>query len=348
VRLADEALAIARRCGDGATLAHVLLQRFFTISYPDNLEERLANTEELVALAENLGDPVISARALLLRYRALVEAGDIVEADRRLETAEQLTQELGQPTLQWLVGLNRTARTIMTGDLEVGERQALGGFELWNASGQADAATWLAAHLFIIRFVQDRLGEIEERLEERVAALPGLYLFRAYLALLLCELDRPEDATEHYELLAAQDFSGLPQDSTWMLAAPHCAAVCAHLGDQTRAPALFDLLVPYASQVIFTAAGSLGAMARYVAVLAATFGDFDEAEAHFAVAAATDQRISAPICLARTRLEWARMLLNRRGPGDTERARQLLGDALTTARELGSSNVEPRAVRLLT
>jgi class 3 adenylate cyclase len=51
VRLADEALAIARRSGDAATLADVLLERFYTIYFPGNLEERLANTEELVALA---------------------------------------------------------------------------------------------------------------------------------------------------------------------------------------------------------------------------------------------------------------------------------------------------------
>ena len=36
LRLADEALAIARRTGDVATLAHVLLQRFFAICSPDD------------------------------------------------------------------------------------------------------------------------------------------------------------------------------------------------------------------------------------------------------------------------------------------------------------------------
>ena len=48
MRLADEALAIARRSGDDSTLAHVLLQNYFTISTPDTLEKRLAYTEELV------------------------------------------------------------------------------------------------------------------------------------------------------------------------------------------------------------------------------------------------------------------------------------------------------------
>jgi hypothetical protein len=51
--------------------------------------------------------------------------------------------------------------------------------------------------------------------------------------------------------------------------------------------------------------------------------------------------------LARTRLEWARMLLTRRQPGDADRARELLGQALLTARELGLATVERRAVELL-
>jgi hypothetical protein len=58
-------------------------------------------------------------------------------------------------------------------------------------------------------------------------------------------------------------------------------------------------------------------------------------------------RIGAPTWLARTRLEWARMLLTLRGAGDMERAQELLRQALTTARELGLGNVERRAMALL-
>jgi hypothetical protein len=57
--------------------------------------------------------------------------------------------------------------------------------------------------------------------------------------------------------------------------------------------------------------------------------------------------MGAPTWLARTHLEWARMLLMRRQPGDVERARELLGQALATARELGLGTVERRAVELL-
>jgi class 3 adenylate cyclase/tetratricopeptide (TPR) repeat protein len=347
LRLANEALAIARRSGDVATLAHVLLDRFYTIAFPDTLEERLANSEELVPLAERLGDPVITARALWLRCRNLGESGDMEEADRHLEAVERLTEELGQPTLRWLMGLTATTRTILAGDLDEAERRIHVCFELGQATGQPDAANFLPVHLFLVRFEQDRLGELEERYASLVAALPGVPGLRAYMALLLCELDRPDEAAVHYELLAAENFTALPEDTVWMLAVPHCAAVCAALGDRPRAQVLFDMLVPYAGQVILSAGGALGAVVHHLAVLATTFGDFDEAERRFSEAAATHERIGAPIWLARTRLEWARMLLTRARPGDAEQARDLLGQALAAARQLGSANVERRALALL-
>ena len=110
---------------------------------------------------------------------------------------------------------------------------------------------------------------------------------------------------------------------------------------------LYDLLLPYAQRVSGQGIVWIGAVAHYLGLLARTLGDTAGAEAHFADAAAIHQRIDAPIWLARTRLEWARMLLARRHPGDAERARQLLGDALAPARELGLGNVERRAVALL-
>ena len=347
VLLAHEALAIARRSGDAATLALVLLHRFFAIYFPDNLDELLANTEELLALAERLDDPVIRAQALWLRGRILAQAGDMEEANRRFEAAERLTEELGQPTLRFLVGITATVRTLLAGDLEEGERKAHAGFELGQATGQRDAPSFLAAHLFLVRLEQDRLGELEEQIAGLVAALPGLPTVRAALARLLCELDRPDEAVEHYELLAVENFTALPRDVAWMMGVSQCAAVAASLGERAGARVLFDLLAPYASQIVFLNAGSLGAVAHYLAVLAATFGDFDEAERRFAEAATTHERIGAPTWLARTRVEWARMLLTRAKPGDTEQAHDLLHQALATARDRGLTNIERRAVELL-
>jgi hypothetical protein len=81
-------------------------------------------------------------------------------------------------------------------------------------------------------------------------------------------------------------------------------------------------------------------------MLATTVGDWSDAEARFAAAAATQQRIGAPAWVARTRLEWARMLLARAGPADEVRAQELLAQALATASELGLGKVEQEATEL--
>ena len=82
-------------------------------------------------------------------------------------------------------------------------------------------------------------------------------------------------------------------------------------------------------------------------MLAGVLERFDDAEQHFSAAEATHLRIGAPIWLARTQLEWARMLMTRRALGDAERGRALLDQALESARRLGLAKVESDAVVLL-
>ena len=54
VRLSDEALTIARRSADPATLAQVLQARCPAIWEPSTARERLSNTEELLSVAERV------------------------------------------------------------------------------------------------------------------------------------------------------------------------------------------------------------------------------------------------------------------------------------------------------
>jgi hypothetical protein len=90
-----------------------------------------------------------------------------------------------------------------------------------------------------------------------------------------------------------------------------------------------------------------GAYAHHLGLLAATLGHWDRADDHLADAAAVHERMAARVYLTRTRLAWAATLLNRRRPGDGERADQLLGEAISAARELGLTNTERHAAALL-
>ena len=106
---------------------------------------------------------------------------------------------------------------------------------------------------------------------------------------------------------------------------------------------------PYADQLMIGSfAGWIGgSVSLYRAMLAATAADYAQAEAGFVAAAATHDRVNAPIWRARTRLEWARMLLSRAESGDFERAHDFLVQALATAREFELAKLEQDAAELL-
>ena len=66
-----------------------------------------------------------------------------------------------------------------------------------------------------------------------------------------------------------------------------------------------------------------------------------------AQAASAHQRIDAPIELARTRVDWACVLMMRGRRGDHDRAREQVGLALSTAETLGLATIKRRAQALL-
>src|SRR5205823_6110088 len=69
--------------------------------------------------------------------------------------------------------------------------------------------------------------------------------------------------------------------------------------------------------------------------LSTVLGRFEEAEAHFDAALAVDERMGAVTNATAVRYAYGDMLLRRNGPGDRERAREHLEEALSTAREIG-------------
>jgi tetratricopeptide (TPR) repeat protein len=342
--LSDEALALARSLGDHETLAWVLLARHYPASVPNLLDERLANTAELLGLMDAVPDPVLAAEAHILRGRTATEAGDIDEADRCFSVADELSEKLGQPALRWRVAYIAVSRAIVAGRFSDAEQLIRRSRDLGQASGQPDAEVVfqvqrLHLHLANGRFDDDTTEIV--RAGRRPFDVPWA---DSILAIAACELGFDELALNALEQAAS---TSIPFDIYWLPAMANWAAVAAHLHDAAQAERLEAALRPYARQAVPLVAGPTPSVAHHLALVATTLGHHDDAERHFRAAVASHDRIRAPHWLARTRLEWARMLLTRRGSGDTDRARELLGQALATARDLGLGGVERQAVALL-
>jgi len=128
------------------------------------------------------------------------------------------------------------------------------------------------------------------------------------------------------------------------------AQTCVLLGDAERAALLYEILLPYSGQLLvaFLLQACLTAADRDLGALAATMGRLADAERHLLAAAQLEERFGAPPLVARTRLALARVLLQRGGAGDRERARELLDHVVGAAAAMGMAGVERDARALLT
>jgi class 3 adenylate cyclase len=350
VALSEEALRIARNVNDPATLAHVLLARDYTTCDPGNVAERFDATSELLKIADRLGDPVLASRALSLRFKAAMELLDVDEAERSVARNETLVADLGQPDLSYAALHHRAALGFLRGDAAAEE---------WHSAadelGRSTTGTEILSgpkifswgRLFWPRAAQGRLGELQETARQFADRAPGSF-FKAIYARLLTEVGELDAAARLFDGFAAQGFAYPRNNAAWIMFEAECSLLCARLGRSDCVPTLRSMLEDYADQFMVSGfAGCLGgSISLYLGLLATTVGDWPDAEARFAVAAATHERMGAPVLLAYTRLEWARMLLARADLGDAERAEGLLAQALATARALALRKIEAEATEL--
>ena len=119
--LSRQAVEIARRLDDPASLSYALVTRFYATWWPENPAERRSIVPEMVAIAESLGDGERIADAHMMRLLSLTELGSIAEARIELETLGRVIQELRQPAQLWLEPVNRAELALLQGDFDVAE-----------------------------------------------------------------------------------------------------------------------------------------------------------------------------------------------------------------------------------
>jgi class 3 adenylate cyclase/tetratricopeptide (TPR) repeat protein len=344
--LCREALDITRREGSTHVRAEVLYAVAEAIRNPDTVAERLALTAELLEVAEATGNPVLSYWGNSFRAIAASEVFDTDETARCMDAARRLADDLRQPSFGWLSGILASALAIAAGRLDEGELLARESFRLGQSTGQADAAAYFGITQFSLGFHSGRLDQVMAALDEARAAAPGLVSIQGYAVSAYCESDRHAEARILFEELMT-GLPELPKDVSWLRMVAQLATVCAALGDTERATVLHDLLTPYDRQAATTGAAWFGAVAHHLALLATTLGRFEEADRRFAEAEQLHEKFGVVPWTARTRLEWSEMLVRRSAPGDADRSRRLLAQALETAGHLGLGTIERRGRALL-
>jgi hypothetical protein len=339
--LCRQAVEVARKCDDPATLLDALRAEHVVTWDPDNLTDRLRSANEIIELAERLKDREAAIEGHFWRRRHLLELGDVLAADHEAGACERLASELRQPRYLWQVVNLEAGRALLAGRFEDGERLARKALELGRTGRGATAEATFLFQMRIVCAEQGRLEEVAAQID-RLAELHAAW--RVEPLYHLTKMGRTPEVRVLFERLAARDFADLPRDmfSLWTLA--YLAEACVHLRERQRAAVLYERLLPYRDRclVMGQSGGSEGALARYLGQLAAMLERWEDAAGHFERALEIHTRMGARPLLAHTQHEYAAALLERRRPEDRERANRMLAEALATADELAMSVLAER------
>lgn len=337
MKVHEQALSIARRCGDPLVVASTLVATLTARWQHERVSQRIASAAEAVQLAAAAGNKALMFEAAAWRMFDSFELGDIASWRRYIDDYEQGAEELREPFLRYVAASSRTMHALFEGRFEDAERLAGQTLGIGDRMPGLDAAGVYGVQMFTLRREQGRLEEVGALVRHFVQANAKANVWRPGLALVYAELGQLEAARSQFELLAADGFRGLVRDGVWVASIAYLAQVCSALGDAQRAEALYSLLRPYSGRNLLagTSIACLGAADALLGSLCATMKRWADAERHFVAALAMNERQGARPALAHTRYHCACMLLARHGAADRQPAGSLLDAAAADAAALG-------------
>ena len=332
------ATALARRLGDRRSLFDLSVNRFLVprqIMSSSDAQSRLSEASELVELSESINDDELKARALSLDAYVSSELGDRARMDRSLAALSELGEVRQRLYLQWISRHGAAMRAILDGNFAAAENFAREGLKLGRLTLGDQVEGVYGIQMFSIRREQGRLAEVAPVVKRLIDEKPNEKTWLPGFALIAADLGFEEPARRRLRELAETGFD-MPFDAKRSASLSYVAEVAALLGDTDAAERLYELMSAYRHMTITAGIVTVcyGAASRYLGMLAATLGAFDQTEAHFEHALEMNQRIGARPWLAHTKAEYA-LLLRRRGRrGDSERAEALANEAWKIAAEL--------------
>ena len=341
-----EAIEMARRIGDDATLAHVLSRANFIDIGPEAAAAGVESNTEVMELARRAGDRELELRSYALRLRDHLALGDIPAVDRDLEAYAALADELAQPQHLWHVPLLRGMRAMIDGRLEEAEELAREAAAGGDRAGEPLSRQFFAIQASVIYRAQGRLEEIAAAVDELADRYPAISAWRVARAAIYGQMGRMDIARTEFERLARDDFQAIPLDAQWSVAHALLCEVAFFLGDGERAESLHRLLAPYAGSVVVAgrAAASWGPVDRYLGLASATAGRLAAAAGELEAALEVTQRMGDRPFGAITRLNLAEVLLRRDAGGDRHRALELVDECLDGSQEMGMRDLTQRAL----
>ncbi len=342
--LARQAIALAREAGDPRTLAEVLGNAYYACWAPDTLAERAGYVLELHALLAEVQDLNVEFLAGLWETFVAVELCEFARAEATLARMHAIAEQTRQPTHRWIAGYVGAALTCIRGDLDAGERLAEQALQNGQEATEPDAAMVYGATVLESRGAQGRGAEVIALVEHTVANNPGIPAWEAGLSRLYCFTDRRPEGAEVLARAAAKHFKHIRCDTAQMSALAGYAETAAQTRSLEAAGMLHMLMEPYADQFVWNGVAGYGHARMYLAMLDATLGRHDRADAQFEFSCGFHRELGLRLWEARSELGWGEALADR---GATDRARGHAARALELSQQHGYGAFEPRAAAIL-
>jgi hypothetical protein len=272
-----------------------------------------------------------------------IELCEFPRAFAALERMQAIAEQTRQPTQRWNAGFMASAMMVLRGDLEAGERVGEDALRIGQEAGHADAAMIYGGNLVACRMFQGRGAEVVGLIEQMVANNPGVPAWEAALGYTYCLIDRHAEGADVLARAAARRFD-LPRDQNQSCGWAMYADTAAQTRSVEAAAMLYELLEPYADQFFSGGGVNFGHARLSLALLDATLGRHEQADAHFAFACDFHRENGLRVWETRSELGWAEGLVAR---GDGPSAREHAARALELARRHGYGAFEPRAAAIV-
>jgi hypothetical protein len=331
--VSNEAVALGRTTGDAAALACALDASFTALwASVDHIDEWLTVANEIVTLADAAGDVERAFNGRNHLAGALMHLGDVDGANRELAAMVAAAEELRQPAQLWFAAAAEAMRATFAGDYARAEDRIFAARGQSNVDRAWDVTSMFMIQLYTLRKEQGRIAEIAHDVEAFLRGEPPRVLYRCLLVDLYVRLDRLEEARSVLDEVAGRDLAALEKDNEWIFGMALLSEDCRTLAAAERATQLYELLLPHAGQNVTSYPEvTLGAVTRYLALLAETCNRPVDAARHYEDALQQNERAGARPALAHTQHDYGSFLLAR----DEVRARELQASAALTARALG-------------
>jgi tetratricopeptide (TPR) repeat protein len=348
-QLTDAAVAMAERIGDPATSAFVLSCAVWGGWVPGSERDGLARAQEIVELGRSTGNRLHELGGTIWVVSTLAQVGDGEALRAAVARCCELAEELRRPEFLWMSTVHRAAVALMEARLDDAAALMDEAVQLGQPLGSDTVMQMYGVGQLALGRSRGGIELLLPIVEANVEQFPLIPAWRCALAFAYRELDMLDAAREQFEVLAVDDFGGMPRDANWMVGMLIAAAVCSSLADRDRAAVLYDLLLPHAESIVIAGlpAEIFGSVHAPLAQLAATLGRWDVAEAHHAADEAKTRAMGNRLWQITNGWEWARLVAARDRGGDTSHARGLLEAMATAADEVGMTRTAARARELL-